>query len=231
MQLPVLDPLQPNQDFPPIETALSNPDGLLAVGGCLSSQRLINAYQQGIFPWYSSGEPILWWSPDPRLVLFPENLNVSRSLKKTMRKGHFTVTYDQAFAQVMQYCASPREKETGTWISEDIFQAYVRLHQQGIAHSCEVWMEGELVGGLYGIAIGQVFFGESMFHKKTDASKIAFCSLTHQLSEWGYKLIDCQVHTDHLCSLGAEEIDRQAFSDLLNQYCLVQPNDSAWVCQ
>jgi leucyl/phenylalanyl-tRNA--protein transferase len=231
MQLPVLDPLQPNQDFPPIETALSNPDGLLAVGGCLSSQRLINAYQQGIFPWYSLGEPILWWSPDPRLVLFPENLNISRSLKKTMRKGHFTVTYDQAFAQIMQYCAAPREKETGTWISEDIFQAYVRLHQQGIAHSCEVWMEGELVGGLYGIAIGQVFFGESMFHKKTDASKIAFCSLTHQLSEWGYKLIDCQVHTDHLCSLGAEEIDRQAFADLLNQYCLVQPNDSAWVCQ
>lgn len=229
MQLPVLDPSLPDQPFPDIETALFDPDGLLAVGGCLSSQRIINAYQQGIFPWYSIGEPILWWSPNPRLVLFPNKLKVSRSLRKTMRKGEFTVTYDQAFPRVMQLCAAPREKESGTWISEDIYQAYVQLHQQGIAHSYEVWMEGELVGGLYGIAIGQIFFGESMFHKKTDASKIAFCSLINQLSEWGYQLIDCQVHTDHLCSLGAEEIDRQNFSDLLKQYCSAQPSDNAWI--
>lgn len=231
MQLPVLDPLTPNQPFPDIETASTNPDGLLAVGGCLSSQRIINAYQQGIFPWYSAGEPILWWSPNPRLVLFPEKLKVSRSLRKTMRRENFTITYDQAFAQVMQYCAAPREKELSTWISEDIFQAYVLLHQQGVAHSYEVWMEGELVGGLYGIAIGQMFFGESMFHRKTDASKIAFCSLINQLSKWGYKLIDCQVHTDHLCSLGAEEIERKDFALLIKQYCPSRPTINAWAQQ
>ena len=228
MQLPVLNPLKPDQSFPDIETALSYPDGLLAVGGCLSSQRIMNAYRQGIFPWYSSGEPILWWSPNPRLVLFPDNLNISRSLRKTLRKANFTTTYDQAFAQVMRYCAEPREKEKTTWISDDIYQAYVRLHQQGIAHSYEVWMEDELVGGLYGIAIGQVFFGESMFHKRTNASKIAFCSLIHQLSEWHYQLIDCQVHTDHLCSLGAEEIERETFAHLLKQYCPIPPNNQAW---
>ncbi len=229
MQLPILDPLQPNQSFPAIETALTNPDGLLAIGGCLSSQRIINAYQQGIFPWYSSGEPILWWSPNPRLVLFPKNLKISRSLKKTIRKGNFQVTYDQAFSQVMQHCAAPRKKEYGTWITEEIYQAYTQLHQQGFAHSCEVWFDNELVGGLYGISIGQVFFGESMFHKKTDASKIAFHSLVNQLSEWGYQLIDCQVHTNHLSSLGAEEIDRKKFLSLLQHHCSLHPSKTAWI--
>jgi len=228
MQLPILDPSTPEQDFPFIESALVEPDGLLAAGGCLSSQRLINAYKQGIFPWYNPGEPILWWSPNPRLVLFPEKLKVSRSLKKTIRKGHFKLTFDHAFPQVMQYCAAPRDKESGTWISEEMFIAYKQLHEQGIAHSFEAWFDDELVGGLYGVAIGQVFFGESMFHRKTDASKVAFCCLVQQLSLWGYQLIDCQVHTHHLTSLGAEEIDREHFSALLKQYASLRPDDQAW---
>ena len=228
MQLPILDPQNPDQTFPALDTALTDPDGLLAAGGCLSSQRIINAYKQGIFPWYSPGEPILWWSPNPRLVLFPKNLIVSRSLRKTIRKETFSITYDQSFAQVMQYCAMPREEDSGTWITEEMFQAYTQLHQQGIAHSVEAWFENELVGGLYGIAIGQVFFGESMFHRKTDASKVAFCYLVQQLSEWDYQLIDCQVHTHHLSSLGAEEISRNNFSSLIKQYCSTQPNDKAW---
>ena len=228
MQLPILDPQNPDQTFPALDTALTDPDGLLAAGGCLSSQRIINAYKQGIFPWYSPGEPILWWSPNPRLVLFPKNLIVSRSLRKTIRKETFSITYDQSFAQVMQYCAMPREEDSGTWITEEMFQAYTQLHQQGVAHSVEAWFENELVGGLYGIAIGQVFFGESMFHRKTDASKVAFCYLVQQLSEWDYQLIDCQVHTHHLSSLGAEEISRNNFSSLIKQYCSTQPNDKAW---
>ncbi len=228
MQLPILDPSNPEQDFPAIETALTDPDGLLAIGGCLSSQRIINAYKQGIFPWYSPGEPVLWWSPDPRLVLFPEHLKVSRSLGKTIRKDLFKVSYDQAFPQVMQYCAAPRDDESGTWITEEMYLAYTELHQQGVAHSMEAWFEGELVGGLYGIAIGQVFFGESMFHKKTNASKVAFCFLVQQLSAWNYQLIDCQVHTNHLSSLGAEEIERKEFSRLIKQYCAIQPSNTAW---
>ncbi len=228
MQLPALNPSDPGEDFPSIESALTEPDGLLAAGGCLSPQRIVKAYQQGIFPWYSPGEPILWWSPNPRLVLFPEKLIVSRSLRKTIRKQQFKLTYDQAFPQVMQYCAAPRDKETGTWITEEMYLAYTELHKQGIAHSFEAWFEGELVGGLYGIAIGQVFFGESMFHRKTDASKVAFCCLIQQLRLWGYQLIDCQVHSDHLNSLGAEEINRQYFSKLLQQYCPLTISDSAW---
>lgn len=228
MQLPILDPFNSKQNFPAIESALTNPDGLLAVGGCLSSQRLITAYKQGIFPWYSHGEPILWWSPNPRLVLFPDNLRTSRSLKKTLRKEGFRIGYDQAFSQVIQYCATPRTENTGTWITEEMLFAYNKLYQLDIAHSVEVWFEDELVGGLYGIGIGQVFFGESMFHRKTDASKIAFYYLVKQLSEWGYQLIDCQVHTNHLLSLGAEAIERQYFSSLIKKYCSVQPCEKAW---
>lgn len=228
MQLPILDPLNPEQKFPAIETALSEPDGLLAAGGCLSTKRLINAYKQGIFPWYSSGEPILWWSPNPRLVLFPEKLKASRSLQKTIRKNKFSVTFDQSFAQVMQDCAAPRDEDTGTWITEEMYLAYIELHQLGIAHSIEAWLDDELVGGLYGLAIGQVFFGESMFHRETDASKVAFYHLVTQLSAWGYQLIDCQVHTDHLVSLGAEEIDRQHFFSLLKQYSSFEPDINAW---
>lgn len=228
MQLPILDPQNPDEDFPDIASALAEPDGLLAAGGCLSPQRITKAYRQGIFPWFSPGEPILWWSPNPRLVLFPDKLIVSRSLRKTIRKQQFKLSYDQAFPQVMQYCAAPRAQESGTWITEEMYIAYTELHKQGIGHSFEAWFDGELVGGLYGIGIGQVFFGESMFHKKTDASKVAFCGLIQQLTLWGYQLIDCQVHSDHLTSLGAEEISRQQFASLLNQYCPQHISDSAW---
>jgi len=228
MQLPILDPLDPAQEFPAIDSALTEPDGLLAAGGCLSPQRIIKAYQEGIFPWYSHNEPILWWSPNPRLVIFPEKLIISRSLRKTIRKQTFKLTYDHAFPQVMQYCAAPRGKESGTWITEEMYLAYTTLHQQGVAHSFEAWFDDELVGGLYGIGIGQVFFGESMFHRKTDASKVAFCCLIQQLTEWGYQLIDCQVHSDHLSSLGAEEINRSEFSKLLARYCALSPSNLAW---
>ena len=218
MRLTLLDPFNPKQDFPPISQALREPDGLLAVGGCLSSERLLAAYRQGIFPWYNEDDPILWWSPDPRLVLFPERLIVSRSLSKTLRQGRFTVTFDKAFGEVMQGCAAPRMTEGGTWLNTDMHAAYLELHRLGYAHSVEVWQQGELVGGLYGVTLGQVFFGESMFHRQTDASKVGFVTLVTQLKIWGYQLIDCQVRTAHLVSLGAEEISRQQFCKLLAQY-------------
>lgn len=228
MQLSVLDPLQPRQAFPALDRALAEPNGLIAVGGCLSPQRILNAYRGGIFPWFNPGEPILWWSPDPRLVLYPEQLKISRSLNKTLRKQPFEIRYDCAFAQVMQACADPRANQSGTWITNDMHHAYKRLYQQGIAHSFETWLEDELVGGLYGLAIGQVFFGESMFHRKTDASKVAFVHMVQQLTDWGYRLIDCQVSSDHLLTLGAEEIPRQKFISMLQQLCSLQPHTSAW---
>lgn len=231
MQLTVLDPTNPEQDFPPADKALREPDGLLAVGGCLSKERLLNAYRHGIFPWYNPGEPILWWSPDPRLVLFPDQLIVSRSLRKTLRKNIFSITFDQAFNEVITACAEPRKEAAGTWITEEIKQAYNELHELGIAHSAEAWFNDELVGGLYGVALGQVFFGESMFHTKTDASKVVFATLVEQLKSWNYQLIDCQVHTRHLESFGAQEIDRAYFTKLLDQYCDVPADKSAWQSQ
>lgn len=228
MHLTVLDPTNPAQPFPPLEAALIEPNGLIAVGGCLSTQRLLNAYKNGIFPWYNAGEPILWWSPDPRLVVFPDQLQVSRSLRKTLRKGLFNFTFDQAFDQVVFACAQPREKESGTWITSDIHQAYRALHQLGVAHSVETWLNGELVGGLYGVALGQVFFGESMFHTYTDASKAAFAHLVELLVSWDYQLIDCQVHTSHLESLGGQEIARDYFRKLLDQYCELPTKPIAW---
>ncbi len=228
MRLTLLDPHNPAEAFPPLYQALREPDGLLAVGGCLSTERLLNAYRRGIFPWYNPDEPILWWSPDPRLVLFPDKLIVSRSLRKTIHKNSFTVSFDKAFSQVIAACAEPRKDSEGTWITTDINQAYIDLHHQGFAHSVEVWFNDELVGGLYGVALGQVFFGESMFHTKTDASKVAFVSLVEQLKTWDYQLIDCQVHTNHLESLGAEEIDRRAFVKLLEQYCDLPISPLAW---
>ncbi len=228
MQLTVLDPNNPEQDFPSVNKALREPDGLLAVGGCLSQKRLLNAYRHGIFPWYNPGEPILWWSPNPRLVLFPDKLVVSRSLRKTLRKNVFLVTFDQAFNEVIAACADPRKDTAGTWITVEINAAYNRLHQAGFAHSVEAWLGDELVGGLYGVALGQVFFGESMFHTRTDASKAAFATLVQQLKSWGYQLIDCQVHSRHLESLGAEEINRAYFTTLLDQYCDIPVQSSAW---
>lgn len=228
MQLTILNPKNPAQEFPPLNKALREPDGLLAIGGCLSKRRLLSAYRHGIFPWYNPGEPILWWSPNPRLVLFPNKLKVSRSLRKTLHKNIFSVTFDKAFNEVIAACAAPRKEGGGTWITTEISQAYKELHQLGIAHSIETWFEGELVGGLYGVALGSVFFGESMFHTRTDASKVAFVSLVQQLESWGYQLIDCQVQTRHLTSFGAEEIDRAYFAQLLNEYCDIPAHPSAW---
>lgn len=228
VRLTVLDPNNPEQKFPEPGSALSAPDGLLAVGGCLSLNRLLNAYRQGIFPWNGIDEPLLWWSPDPRLVLFPDKLTVSHSLAKTMRKGKFTVTTDRAFSEVMLACAQPRKDDAGTWITPEILQAYNQLHQAGYAHSVEAWFNGELAGGLYGVAIGKVFYGESMFFRRTDASKVAFATLAQRLALWGYKLIDCQITTSHLRSFGAEEISRNEFAGLLLQYCDQAPEPSAW---
>lgn len=228
MQLSVLDAFNPNQAFPSLDKALGEPNGLIAVGGCLSPRRILNAYRNGIFPWFNPGEPILWWSPDPRLVLFPDKLQVSRSLRKTLRKQLFEIRYDSAFEQVIIACAAPRGDQGGTWITEDMKQAYLQLHKLGIAHSVEAWQDQQLVGGLYGIGIGRVFFGESMFHRKTDASKVVFAHLVGQLTDWQYQLIDCQVSSEHLFSLGAEEIPRTVFADLLNRLCELQPGPDAW---
>lgn len=228
MQLTVLNPNTPEQDFPPVTKALREPDGLLAIGGCLSQSRLLNAYRHGVFPWYNPGEPILWWSPDPRLILFPDQLVISRSLRKTLRKAIFSVTFDQAFNEVITACADPRKDSTGTWITTAVNSAYNQLHKAGFAHSVETWQDDKLVGGLYGVALGQVFFGESMFHTQTDASKVAFATLVEQLQSWGYRLIDCQVHTRHLESFGARQIDRNAFIKLLDQYCDIPVKPSAW---
>ncbi len=228
MKLTVLDPFRPDQPFPDPEKALDEPGGLLAIGGCLTPKRIIAAYQQGIFPWFSPGEPILWWSPDPRLVLFPEQLKISRSLRKTLRKNIFRISFDQAFDEVLLGCASPRAQASGTWITEEMRQAYNLLHQMGIAHSFEAWNNDKLVGGLYGLAIGRVFFGESMFHTETDASKVVFAHLVKHLLAWHYSLIDCQVHSNHLVSLGAVEIKRKDFIDHLQALCKYPPADQAW---
>lgn len=228
MQIKFLDPGNPDEEFPELDEALTDPNGLLAFGGCLSPQRLFNAYSQGIFPWFNPGEPILWWSPNPRLVLFPDKLYISRSLAKTLRKQDFDIRYDSAFPQVMQACAAPRHEQGGTWITGEMQNAYHELFLCGIAHCFEAWQDGELVGGLYGVAIGQVFFGESMFHRKTDASKVAFAGMVRQLSAWGYQLIDCQVKTEHLLSLGAEEISREDFQQHLQNWCELEPSAQAW---
>lgn len=214
-------------EFPPLRQALEEPDGLLAAGGDLSSARLLAAYRQGIFPWYNPGEPILWWSPDPRCVLLPDSLHLSRSLRKRLRRNDYQVTLDQAFESVVRACAAPRQKQAGTWISDDILTAYLNLHHQGVAHSIEIWMDGELAGGLYGLAIGSVFFGESMFSRQRDASKIGFAWCVSQLKHWGYRLIDCQVYSDHLASLGAVEIPRSEFARWLEHLC-DQPLEHDW---
>ncbi|KEA63883.1 Leucyl/phenylalanyl-tRNA--protein transferase [Marinobacterium lacunae] len=210
-------------EFPPVHTALEEPNGLLAAGGDLRPDRILAAYRNGIFPWFNDDEPILWWSPDPRCVLIPSELHISRSLRKTLRKQHYSVTFDTAFAEVIAACAAPRTYSAGTWISPRMQNAYLELHRLGHGHSVEVWMEDQLVGGLYGLAIGGVFFGESMFSTRTDASKIAFAHLVEHLKNWGYALIDCQVYNDHLASLGAREIPRPTFIAQLNKLLQLQP--------
>ena len=206
-----------HSSFPPVENALREPNGLLAVGGDLSPQRLLEAYSKGIFPWFNADEPILWWSPNPRMVLFPEEIKISRSLRKTLKKDHYQIRTDGSFTQVMHACASSRKGQTGTWIHPEMIAAYTALHDMGLAHCVETWMDGELVGGLYGVALGQVFFGESMFSRVSDASKIALVHLAKQLQRWKFGLIDCQVKTGHLTSLGAREIPRSEFSQQLDR--------------
>ena len=201
--------------FPSVD--LASPEGLLAVGGDLRPERLLEAYRHGIFPWYDDNQPILWWSPDPRPVLFPHKRHISRSLKKSLRPGLFSVTLDRCFRDVMQQCAGPRAQypEGGTWITAEMLEAYTRLHELGYAHSVESWQEGELVGGLYGVAIGGAFFAESMFTRVPDASKVALVSLVRQLHAWEFRIIDCQQASPHVMRFGAEEIPRLEFLDHL----------------
>ena len=203
--------LQQPPRFPAVDQALDEPNGLLAAGGDLSPERLLVAYRSGIFPWYAQGEPILWWSPDPRMVLFPRELRISRSLSRKLRAGQYEVRVDSAFAQVMEYCAAPRRDSGGTWISAEMQAAYCQLHERGYAHSVETWIDGNLAGGLYGVAIGRAFYGESMFSRAADASKIALAHLCRHLERLGFAVIDCQMSTAHLASLGAREVGRREF--------------------
>lgn len=211
--------------FPPVEQALRDPDGLLAAGGDLSPERLKAAYRRGIFPWYSRGQPILWWSPDPRAVLAPSELKVSRSLRKSIRNAGFEVRFDTAFAQVIANCGDPKLRNQGTWIVPEMRAAYTNLHRLGLAHSVETWRDGELVGGLYGVALGRIFYGESMFSRATDASKVALHGLCDELIHRRFELIDCQMATAHLQSLGAKLVSRAEFTALLSANA--QPPDPA----
>ncbi len=221
--------LEEDLEFPDISSALTDPDGLLAAGGDLSIARLIKAYQQGIFPWFDDDQPIMWWSPNPRCVLFPEKVHISKSLRKKLNKSLFTVTFDKDFERVIQHCADSRQATTGTWITDDMQEAYIALHEQGTAHSVEVWVNNELVGGLYGLALGRCFFGESMFSTATDASKVAFVYLCNQLREWGYAIIDCQVENPHLFTLGAENIRRSEFQTILEDNIHKKPKPHDWL--
>jgi len=219
--------------FPPVETALREPNGLLAMGGDLSLERLLEAYRHGIFPWFNPGEPILWWSPDPRMVLVPGEVRVTRSLAKRMRNAGFELRVDTAFADVMRACAAPRRidmqgGESGTWISPLMVAAYSRLFDAGYAHSVETWRDDELVGGLYGVAIGRMFYGESMFSREPDASKIALVRLARQLQQWQFGLIDCQMETPHLASLGARTIPRAAFAARLAELVNLPHRPGPW---
>lgn len=225
-QIPQLHSADP---FPATGEALDYPNGLLAVGGDLSAKRLISAYRQGIFPWYEEPQPVLWWTPDPRSVLFPEQLHISRSLRKTLRRNQFRLSVDQHFEQVMRNCAQLRGDGLGTWIGDDMLAAYCDLHHIGHAHSIEVWdTDGQLVGGLYGIAIGRVYFGESMFSEETDASKVAMVALVDILKRGGFEIIDCQVESDHLNSLGAVNTSRLDFERQLAHTVDIAHDPGIW---
>ena len=220
--------LSANEAFPPVHRALREPNGLLAAGGELTLERLLEAYRHGIFPWYSDGQPILWWSPDPRMVLVPREMEVSRSLRKRLRKRDFEVRTDTSFKDVMDACAAPRDGEAGTWITQEMISAYAAFHRAGHAHSVETWVDGRLAGGLYGVSIGRAFFGESMFARETDASKIALAHLARQLDRWEYGLIDCQMVTSHLTSLGARPVPRKDFLRALSELVNYPTRTGAW---
>jgi len=224
----LLDPTDPHAHFPPVERAEREPNGLLAVGGDLSAARLLRAYRAGVFPWYNAGQPILWWSPDPRATLFPERLRITRSLRKTLRNKGLRVSFDQAFGRVLRSCAAPRNYTPDTWITAEMAIAYDRLHRLGHAHSVEVWEGEELVGGLYGVLLGRAFFGESMFSRQRDASKVALVFLADRALAWGISLIDCQVHSEHLASLGAVELPRKEFCRLLDTACEAPAPSFPW---
>jgi len=228
-----LDPDDVNS-FPDVALALTDPDGLLAVGGDLSTERLLAAYSKGIFPWYSEGQPILWWSPNPRAILYLDELKISKSLKKSLKKSDYRVTFDTAFEQVIKACAVSRRDGFGTWIVDDMERAYIALHHAGFAHSVEVWHSNELIGGLYGVSLGKAFFGESMFSRQSDASKIALVYLVMHLRKWDFGFIDCQVYSEHLGTLGARQIERQAFMDLLSEHCKqnnITAHRGIWSCE
>ncbi len=214
------------ENFPDPSEALRDPDGLLAIGGDLTTHRLLDAYLRGIFPWFNEGQPVLWWTPDPRCVLEPSELKVSRSLRKRIRKQEYHITYNQAFDAVLEGCAASRKGVDDTWITKDIKLAYFSLFQLGYAHSVECWHEDKLVGGLYGIAMGKVFYGESMFSNRTDASKVALVDLTHRLLQRDFRLIDCQVYSRHLQMLGAKPMKREMFIQLLNEYANMEKIES-----
>lgn len=223
--------LSPETDldaFPAPHLALDEPNGLLAAGGDLRPERLLSAYRRGIFPWYERGQPILWWCPNPRAVLLPSALRVSRSLRRVVRRRVFHITADTAFERVIEACAEPRRYAAGTWITDEMAAAYCRLHALGWAHSFEAWREGELAGGLYGVAIGRVFFGESMFARVTDASKAAFVSTVEYLKARGFELIDCQIASAHLESFGAIDLSRSRFLKLLKKLCRDENHTGSW---
>jgi leucyl/phenylalanyl-tRNA---protein transferase len=214
--------------FPSVEHAMDEPNGLLAAGGGLGVARLLEAYAHGIFPWFGEGDPVLWWCPDPRMVLPTDAVHVSRSLHKRLRKHDYRVTMDRAFGEVLAACAAPRSNESGTWLVPSMMRAYTRLQEAGVAHSVEVWMDDALVGGLYGVALGRMFFGESMFTRRTDGSKIAIVALAAQLRRWRFPLIDCQMRTSHLAKMGAVEITRRAFVRQVERLVQQEPIASPW---
>lgn len=226
MTLPWLD--DANLSFPPTHTALDDPNGLLALGGDLSVARLIVAYRHGVFPWYEEGGPIFWWSPSPRAILLPDQLKISRSLKKKLRSSRYTVTCNRAFESAIEACSGSREYTSSTWITPYMKKSYTKLHELGFAHSIEVWRGEDIIGGLYGVSIGRIFFGESMFYKESDASKIALAYLCRMVDEAGFPLIDCQVDNDHLARLGATPMDRQEFEDHLSIYTAKPSPKNLW---
>jgi leucyl/phenylalanyl-tRNA---protein transferase len=221
--------LEAHTPFPPLHFALKEPNGLLAIGGDLSPLRLLAAYARGAFPWYSTGEAILWWSPDPRMVMFPDELKVTRSLARRLRRRDYEIRFDSAFREVIQACSATRRfGQDGTWIVPEMVEAYCRLHELGHAHSVETWIDGKLVGGLYGVAIGRMFYGESMFHHVTDASKIAFVHLVRYLQQHSFGMIDCQMKTSHLERFGAREIPRAEFASQLEELINMPHFYSQW---
>ena len=220
--------LDKDDPFPPVAKALQEPNGLLAASADLRVARLVDAYRQGIFPWYSEGQPVLWWSPDPRMVLFPGEFRMSRSLRKRLRRRDYAIRTDVAFDAVIRACAAPRSGQLGTWITEDMIAAYGALHRHGMGHSVETWIDNELAGGLYGVAIGGMFYGESMFAHASDASKIALAHLVRQLARWNYGMIDCQMQTAHLASFGAREIPRAEFMRRLKELVNYAAGPGKW---